>query len=343
MKSAFRRWLAVGVAVVISVAGINSAQAAKKQADTGVIKIGTNKALGTVTPYVARTQGIFTKRGVTAEIVDFSDGSTLMEAFASGQLDVALLGIAPTAIWQAKGVPLKIVAAANGGGHVLLTRQDTGINDVKQLKGKKVATPKPGTVVDTLFRAHIAKKVAGLDPEKDIQIVSGVAPADMPAALFVVREVDAGITWEPFASQAEAKFKNARVLYDAAAEWKKANRTATNFYPTNVVIARQSFIDQHPEELKRFLGAYIETIDFINTKPKEANEIIAKELKLETAIITNARKRIDYTAAVDVKAALETLSWSNQLGYLKEIPSEKKLFDLNYLPAKTAPLKKGKK
>ncbi len=343
MKTKLRSWVAVGVAALISIVGISSAFAAKKQADTGVIKVGTNKALGTVTPYVARTQGIFAKRGVTADIVDFNDGTTLMEAFASGQLDVALLGIAPTAIWQGKGVPLKVVAAANGGGHVLLTRQDTGITDVKQLKGKKVATPKPGTVVDTLFRAHIARKVAGLDPDKDIQIVPGVAPADMPAALFVVREVDAGITWEPFASQAEAKFKNARVLYDAAAEWKKSNRKAKNFYPTNVVIARQSFIDQHPEELKRFLAAYVETITFINTKPKEANEVIAKELKLEPAIIANARKRIDYTANVDVKAALETLSWSNQLGYLKEIPSEKKLFDLSYLPATVVAKKNGKK
>ena len=250
MKTVLRRWLAVGVAAMVSVAGISSAFAAKKLADTGVIKVGTNKALGTVTPYVGRTNGVFAKRGVTVEIVDFTDGSTLMEAFASGQLDVALLGIAPTAIWQGKGVPLKVVAAANGGGHVLLTRQDTGITNVKELKGKKVATPKPGTVVDTLFRAHIARKIAGLDPEKDIQIVPGVAPADMPAALFVAREVDAGITWEPFASQAEAKFRNSRVLFDAAAEWKRKNPKAKNFYPTNVVIARQSFIDQRPEELK---------------------------------------------------------------------------------------------
>jgi NitT/TauT family transport system substrate-binding protein len=88
---------------------------AKKQSATGVIRIGTNRALGTVTPYVGKTRGVFAKRGVTVEIVDFSDGSTLMEAFASGQLDVALLGIAPTAIWQGKGVPLKVVAAANGG------------------------------------------------------------------------------------------------------------------------------------------------------------------------------------------------------------------------------------
>ncbi len=333
----------VVIAALLSVAGAGSALAARKLAETGVIRVGTNKALGTVTPYVGRTQGIFTKRGVQVEIVDFSDGTTLMEAFASGQLDIALLGIAPTAIWQAKGVPLKVVAAANGGGHVLLTRQDTGITDVRGLKGKKVATPKPGTVVDTLFRAHIARKKAGLDPEKDLQIVPGVAPADMPTALFVAREVDAGITWEPFASQAESKFKNARVLFDAAAEWKKSNPKSGHFYPTNVVIARQSFIDQRSDELKRFLAAYVETIDFINRKPAEANQVIAKEIKLDADIVTKARRRIDYTPAVNVPAALETLEWSKQLGYLKEIPAEGKLFDLSWLPAPAAAKKVAKK
>jgi NitT/TauT family transport system substrate-binding protein len=343
MKTKLKRWITVGVAAMISVAGINSALAAKKQSDTDVIKVGTNKALGTVTPYVARTQGIFAKRGVTVEIVDFSDGSTLMEAFASGQLDIALLGIAPTAIWHGKGLPLKVVASANGGGHVLLTRKDSGITNVTQLKGKKVATPKPGTVTDTLFRVHIAGEKAGLDPSKDLQIISSLAPADIPTALYVSREVDAAITWEPFASQAESKFKNTRVLFDAAAEWKKSHPKAAHFYPTNVVVARQSFIDQHNDELKRFLAAYVETIDFINKKPREANEIIAKELKLDTAIIANARKRVDYTADVDVPAALQTLSWSKKLGYLKEIPEETKLFDLSNLPVKTAAKKKGKK
>lgn len=343
MKNLLKTWLAIGLAVSLTVMSAGPAAAAKKQKETGVIKIGTNRALGTVTPYVGQAQGLFAKRGVTVELVDFTDGSTLMEAFASGQLDIALLGIAPTAIWQGKGVPLKVVAAANGGGHVLLTRQDTGITDVRGLKGKKVATPKPGTVVDTLFRAYIAKKVAGLDPEKDIQIIPGVAPADMPAALFVSREVDAGITWEPFASQAEAKFKNARVLYDAAAEWKKRNPKAKNFYPTNVVIARQSFIDKRPDELRRFLSAYSETIDFINNKPEEANRIIAREIKLDAAIVANARKRIDYTASVNVPAALETLEWSRQLEYLKEIPAETKLFDLSYLPVQAVSKKKTKK
>src|SRR5512133_4143531 len=200
---------------VLLVAGALATSA--RAADPAVLRVGTNRALGTVTPYVGQARGLFQARGVTLDLVDFSDGSTLMEAFAAGRLDIALQGIAPAAIWQAKGVPLEVIAAANGGGHVLLTRADAGIADVAGLRGRKVGTPKQGTVVDTLFRAHVAAELARLDPEKDLTVIPGLAPADLPAALFVAREVDAAITWEPFASQAEARFPEARVLWDGAA------------------------------------------------------------------------------------------------------------------------------
>jgi NitT/TauT family transport system substrate-binding protein len=297
-----------------------------------IIRIGTNRALGTVTPYVAKDRGLFQQQGLQVQIVDFNDVTTLMEALSSGQLDVALVGIAPSAIWQQKGVGLKVVAAANGGGHVLLTRTDTGISTLRQLKGKKVATPKPGTVTDTLFRAELVENQTKLDPDKDIQIVPNMSAADMPTALFVSREVDAAITWEPFASQAEARYHNARVLYDTSAQWRSAHPQSGQLYPVNVVIARQGFIDTRPGDLRRLLAAYVQAILFINAQPDAANQLISKETQLDTAIIAAARRRIDYTAHVDVAASLQTLQWSKQLGYLKAVPTAAQLFDLNYLP-----------
>jgi NitT/TauT family transport system substrate-binding protein len=168
-----------------------------------------------------------------------------------------------------------------------------------------------------------------------VTIIPGVAPADMPAALFVAREVDAAITWEPFASQAEAQFRGTRVLFDGAAEWRKGHPGAP-LYPVNVVIARQELIDGRPRELRRFLAGYEETLAFMNGQPAEANEVIAAELKLAPAVVAAARRRIDYGSRVDVQAALQTLGWSRQLGYVKEIPPEAALFDLAPLAAVVA-------
>ena len=101
----------------------------------------------------------------------------------------------------------------------------------------------------------------------------------------------------------------------------------------NVVIARQSFIDAHPSGLRKFLVAYVRAIKFINGNPGEANKIIADDLQLDTAVVASARHLIDYTWHVDLDATLKTLEWSKQAGYLKQIPTAAKLFDLSYLPA----------
>jgi NitT/TauT family transport system substrate-binding protein len=299
------------------------------------IRIGTNRALGTVTPYIARDKGFFDQQAIQAQVIDFNDVTTLMESITSGQLDVALVGISSPAIWQQRGVHLKVVAAANGGGHVLLARSDTGMHALADLRGRKIATPKPGTVTDTLFRAHIVHDLANLDPEIDIQIIPNMAAADMATVLFVSHEVDAAITWEPFASQAEATYKDHIVLFDGAAEWRRQHPDRKHLYPVNVVIASQAFIDQHPDALRSFLAAYTEAVHFINFRPEEANEIISRETQLDKSIVVAARRRIDYSAQVDVDASLETLAWSVELGYLKKAPTPAQLFDLRFLPQET--------
>jgi NitT/TauT family transport system substrate-binding protein len=327
----------VGIVLLLALTGYGYRQRADSNRSSSIggdarIRIGTNRALGTVTPYVARDKGLFEQQKLQAQVVDFNDITTLMESIASGQLDVALVGISSPAIWQQRGVPLKIIAAANGGGHVLLTRRDTGMTSLADLRGRKIATPKPGTVTDTLFRAGIVQDRAHLDPETDIQIIPNMAAADMSTVLFVSKEVDAAITWEPFASQAESNYKDSVVLFDAAADWRTQHPDRKHLYPVNVVIASQAFIDQHPDTLRRFLVAYTEAVRFINQQPDAANVIIARETQLDKAIVVTARRRIDYSARVDVDASLETLAWSLQLGYLKQPPNPTHLFDLRFLP-----------
>lgn len=293
------------------------------------LKVGTNLALGTASPYVALDQGYFDDSSVDIELAEFSDGSTLMEAFAAGELDIAFVGIAPVATWQNKGIELKVVAAANGGGHVVMTREETGIETAADLKGRKIAEPNISTVTDALLRDKILPS-GGLTQE-DITAVSGMKPADMASVLEVTKEVDAIITWEPYASQAEAAYDDIRVVYDAAAELK-AETGSDSFYPVNVVIASQELIDGDPEALKEFLSVYKKTVDFINTD-ESADQVLAEILSLDASVIENARKRIDYNYEINEEGIMDTLQWSYDLGYITELPDAAEMMDTSYLAA----------
>jgi NitT/TauT family transport system substrate-binding protein len=319
--------LAVTFAALFFVAGCHKDSATKSNKP---LVFGTNKAIGVITPYVGKTAGIFAKHGLEIQGADFNDGPAVIDAMASGGVDIGLFGIGPVGIWQSKGLPLKIVAGANGGGHVLITRADAGINTLADLKGRKVAVPKPGSVTDALFRAHILGDLATLDPEKDLFLIQGIGAPDMATALFVTKNVDAAIAWEPFVSRAEAAYKDLRVLYDASAEWRKDHPTGP-YYPVNVVVVKQSLIDERPDDLRKFLAAYKETVAFINDHADQANDLIAAELKVDKAVVVAARRRIDYTWQIDPEAAIQTLQWAKQVGYIKQVPDKEKLFDLRFV------------
>ncbi len=288
------------------------------------IRVGSLIALGTATPFVAIENGLLNQGDLQVEVSQFSDGAAIMEAFAAGELDVAIVGVIPVATWVSKGVEMKVVASANGGGHVLMTRKDTGITSVEELAGHTVAAPSVATVTDALLRSKILGD-AGLDPDMDLTLIPGMKPADMATVLMASKEVDAMMTWEPFAAEAEATYgDDIVVLYDSPKEIKEETGSDA-FYPVNVVAASQDMIDNRLDELKAFLDSYKATVDFLN-EDEGANAVLAKVLEMDEETIAAARERIDYTYDIDKEATVETLNWALQLGYIDEIPAEEDLF-----------------
>ncbi len=322
MRKEFLRRAAAVLAGVVMVSSVSACGSAKQSDVT--LKVGDIKALGTVAPFVAQDLGYFEKEGVKVEFGEFADGTALMEAFAAGEIDIAICGVAPVANWYTKGADLQVVAAANGGGHVIVTRSDTGITSVDDLKGKVLAEPNLGTVTDTLLRDYILKN-AGIDPEKDLTILPGLKPADMATSLFDTREVDAILTWEPFVAQAQEKYgDDCVILYNSPNEIK-ADRGSDVFYAVNVVAASGNAIKNKTDALKRFLTAYKNTVDYLNTDPA-ANAAIARQLEMDESIVAAARNNIDYNYNIDPDNTNATLQWALDLGYIDAIPDAAEFF-----------------
>ena len=172
--------------------------------DLKELKVGFQK---TGLPVIARQQQLLEKalepKGISVTWVEFAAGPPLVEALNVGAINVGWVGDAPPIFGQSAGSAIVYVAALPGNvdGEAIVTKAESSIKSVADLKGKKVAVGK-GTSAHNLLIAALAKNGLAFT---DIEAVY-LPPADAAAA-FASDKVDAWSIWDPFLAIAETRFK----------------------------------------------------------------------------------------------------------------------------------------
>ncbi|MET4256132.1 NitT/TauT family transport system substrate-binding protein [Bradyrhizobium sp. S3.12.5] len=116
---------------------------------------------------VAIEHGFFQKQNLDVELVNYS-GSTdqLLEAIATGKSDA---GLGMALRWLKpleQGFDVKIAAGTHGGCMRVLSRADSGVTKLADLKGRSVAVGDLAGPDKNFFSIQLAK--LGIDPNKDV-------------------------------------------------------------------------------------------------------------------------------------------------------------------------------
>ncbi len=176
-------------------------------ADPASLRIGYQK--GSASLVLAKEHKLLEQRFAQTQIkwIEFPAGPQMLEALNIGALDVGSTGDIPPLFAQAAGADLLYIAAepAKPQAEVIVVANNSPIQSVAELKGKKVAFQKGSSSHNLLLRAL---NKAGLK-FTDIQPVY-LSPADARAA-FEQGSVDAWVIWDPYYSALELEGK-ARVL-----------------------------------------------------------------------------------------------------------------------------------
>src|SRR3984885_2470840 len=138
---------------------------------------------------------------------DFTSGPPMLEAMASGSVDIGGVGDAPPVFAASGGEAVEIVGArqTNGDQDAVVWPKRSPITAITQLKGKKIAY---GTGSSANYNLLTVLTKAGLTT-KDVTLVN-LQPAEALAA-FTSGSVDAWDIWPPYVQQVVAQ-DNARVL-----------------------------------------------------------------------------------------------------------------------------------
>ena len=133
----------------------------------------------------------------------FSGGGDVIRAMASGDVQMGEVGSSPLTAAASQGQDIKAfwVSADIADAAALVVRNGSGVNSLKDLKGKRVGVPFVSTAHYQLMAALKHDGVAG----KELNVMN-MRPPEIAAA-WERGDIDATFVWDPVLSKVKAKGK----------------------------------------------------------------------------------------------------------------------------------------
>lgn len=264
--------------------------------------------------FVADAQGQYENEGINTRLVQFNNGGDLMTAMASGDVDVGYVGITPVLSSIEKGVPVKVISAAQTEGSGIVVAKDSGINSVSDLAGKKVATPGEASIQHMLLTYYLTQNGMSI---KDLKVSAMKVPS-MNDALRTGK-IDAMITFEPYVTI--AKENGAKELIDSS--------EILPDHPCCVVVASDKFISDYPNETQKIVEIHKNATEFINNNTDEAAGLLPDNIVSDVEVEKKALSGFPLISGLDDDFKKDVIDFMNlevDLGVLKEPISQDKIF-----------------
>ena len=202
------------------------------------------------------------------ETIVFNAGPSAIEALLANRIDATYIGPNPAinGYVVSGGKDVRTVSGVASGGASFVVRNDAGIQSVKDLGGKKFASPELGNTQDVALRNYIVKNgFKTVENGGNVTIVP-VANADI-LTLFLKKEIDGAWVPEPWATRLVNE-ANGKIFVDERDLWTPDGK----FVSANLVV-RTDYLNQNPDVIKKLLEAHVnETLSINQNKSKAINE-----------------------------------------------------------------------
>lgn len=204
--------------------------------------------------YISQTNGLFKKHGVDVDVITSRGGGEAMKAYISGDVQIVATGFPEVGLMRARNVDVELFFAQTSRvPFAMIARKDLDIKSVADLKGKTIAVTSPGSLTANLARYFVMQ--AGLDPDKDVSLVSVGGGGEILGALKSQR-ADAAMLFEPFVTIGIQQ-NIATMLVDVPAK--------LDAFSSSPLSISKAFVDKSPKDAKGVFDALAEALTFIHT------------------------------------------------------------------------------
>lgn len=264
-----------------------------------------------ISVWYAKDLGLFAKHHVDIKHTSLDSSSSVMEAFVSGQADMAVAHVGTSVSAYFRGVPLRILDGTPASDYPLMT-MSSAIKSLADLKGKKIAiwsVPSDETLaLDTL------EKKQGLTAGTDFTYVR--VPAQNVCDTIRRGQADVGITFEPYASA--CLLNGARSI---------APPGTISFDPpklvaSSVVIVNVDFLAKNPDTVKAVLLALDDAVSWAAKNKDQAVQLLAKYSGEPSNAIALSYDTANFNTRIDRGYHDILLARYREAGLIQRAPTE---------------------
>ena len=213
--------------------------------------------------FLAAEKGFFAREGVEVELIKIEDDTATLAALFADQIDaLATATQVVVASYEPDEEALACVLMldeSQGGDGILATKD---IQTIADLKGRSVAFAHRSI---SQFYVNVLLREVGLS-EADIEVVDLFG--GQAAEAFMMQEVDAAVTWEPYLTEGR-NVAHGHLLTDSSERPGLIG---------DCLATKASIFNDRKQEFRAVARAWDAAVRYVEAYPAEANAIMAREM-----------------------------------------------------------------
>ena len=267
-----------------------------------------------ISPWYAKDLGLFAKHNIDIKHTALDSSSSVMEAFVSGQGDMALVNVGTAVNAYFRGVPLRVLAGTPGSDYPIIAA-NASIKTLADIKGKKIAIWSVPNDASLAFDKTM--KAKGLTAGTDYTYVR--VPVQNICDTVKRNQADIGLLFEPYASYCLLNGAH-RIAPVGSASFDPPKLVASS-----VVIVNADFLKKNPEAVKNALAALNDSVVWAKSHKKEAVASLAKYSGQPADAVALSYDTVNFDLSIDRGYHDILLKRYLEAGMIKKAPSESDL------------------
>lgn len=283
-----------------------------KEEETAKITVAYQYGLAYAPLTIMQEQGLIEKNydgDIEVEWVNLNSGAAINEGFASGDIDVAEMGVAPFITGYTAGIPYKMYGTISAQPHKLMTNKEE-IQTIADIQPEnKIALVNIGSIQHIML-GMLCQEELGDAHALDDNIVAMAHPDGMAALL--AGSVDCQLTTAPYIYE-EEDTEGIHEVEGLEKVWPEGNTF-------NIGLISNECYENQPEVYEAIVAATQEAIEYINNNQAEAAEVLAEKQDVATEDMMEWLQKPGCAFDMKLDGVMNTANFMAENGFIEKAP-----------------------